>query len=261
MSTRSVAWPAGVPCWVDLTTSDVEGAKALYGAALGWEMNDLGASLGDWVTCSVTGRMAAGIGPSADGARPAWTVYIASDDALATAVAITENGGTILGGPGDAAELGRLLIATDPTGAVFGVWQAGSHIGASVVNEPGGLIWEDATVTDPDAARSFYGAVFGWRHEPLETAGAGYSTFSLADGVPLGGISGAVPPGHPPYWLAYFAVADTDATAVAVEAHGGKVLHPPRDSPFGRTAVFADASSAVFAVMQAGGEDQPDRFA
>ncbi|MGH9075494.1 MAG: VOC family protein, partial [Acidimicrobiales bacterium] len=70
MSTRSVAWPAGAPCWVDLATSDVEAAKALYGAALGWETADASG----FVACSVGDRVAAGIRPAPEGARPAWTI-------------------------------------------------------------------------------------------------------------------------------------------------------------------------------------------
>jgi predicted enzyme related to lactoylglutathione lyase len=63
-------------------------------------------------------------------------------DADETAAAVAEHGGAILLTPGDVGPLGRMAIATDPTGAVFGVWQAGMHI-AGLVNEPCGLTWED----------------------------------------------------------------------------------------------------------------------
>jgi len=36
MSTRTSRWPAGVPCWVDLATTDVAAARDFYGAVLGW---------------------------------------------------------------------------------------------------------------------------------------------------------------------------------------------------------------------------------
>jgi len=45
-------------------------------------------------------------------------------------------------GAGNVGPLGRMFIAADATGATFGVWQAGAHIGAGLVNEQGGLTWE-----------------------------------------------------------------------------------------------------------------------
>ena len=83
------------------------------------------------------------VGP-AEGDQPtAWTLYLASDDASATEAAVVERGGTVLMPAFDVGELGRMCIALDPSGAAFGVSQAGSHIGASLVDEPGGLAWED----------------------------------------------------------------------------------------------------------------------
>jgi hypothetical protein len=97
----------------------------------------------------------ASIGPLPTGAVPAWTVYLASDDADATADAVSAPGGPVLmgPGPGDVGPVGQMFVAADPAEAVFGVWQHGEHIGAGVVNEPGGLVWEDNAVPDPDAIR------------------------------------------------------------------------------------------------------------
>ena len=36
MSTRTDPWPAGTPCWVDLSVPDVEGAVAFYADVLGF---------------------------------------------------------------------------------------------------------------------------------------------------------------------------------------------------------------------------------
>lgn len=46
-----------------------------------------------------------------------------------------------------------MFIASEPTDAGFGVRQASWHIGAGLVNEPGGLMWEDLRSPDTDAAR------------------------------------------------------------------------------------------------------------
>src|SRR5659263_578098 len=89
-------------------------------------------------------------------------------------------------------------------------------------------------------------------------AGTDYTTFTGAEPYPLGGIGGVVP-GSPPHWLAYFAVADTDAAVAATERAGGTVVRAATDSPYSRSAVLADATRAVFAIIQTTGEGQPDR--
>jgi predicted enzyme related to lactoylglutathione lyase len=155
-----------------------------------------------------------------------------------------------------------MLVAADPAGAVFGVWQHGVHIGAGVVNEPGGLAWEDLRSTDPAAATAFYGSVFGWRTTPLELAGPDYGTFALpGDEAPMGGIGGLMgaPAGTPSHWLVYFAVADVDAAVAAAESAGGGVLTPPFDSPYGRMATLQDPAGAVFMLSRSDPAAQPDR--
>ena len=37
---KVTAYPNGIFCWVDLSTSDFEGAKAFYSQLFGWEADD-----------------------------------------------------------------------------------------------------------------------------------------------------------------------------------------------------------------------------
>jgi predicted enzyme related to lactoylglutathione lyase len=90
-------------------------------------------------------------------------VYFAADDADRAAAEVARLGGTVLLEPGDVGPLGRMFVAMDPTGAPFGVWQAGDHIGAGIVNEPGGFTWEDLHTTDPEGARAFFAGLFDLR--------------------------------------------------------------------------------------------------
>jgi predicted enzyme related to lactoylglutathione lyase len=78
--------------------------------------------------------------------------------------------------------------------------------------------------------------------------GMEYATFRTGD-RPLGGL-GPVQPGLPAGWTVCFAVASADGAATAVEAGGGKVLHPVEDSSFGRFAVLEDRWGAAFSVME-----------
>ena len=178
MTTRTTPWPPGVPCWTNLTARDVNAAQAFYGAVLGWSYGEPAEEFGGYVVATVDGFPAAGIAPEM-GAPLGWTVFIASDDLDKTAAAITENGGILVFPPDQVGPLGRMIVATDPSGATFGVWEHGEHIGAGVYNEPGGLTWEDLRSSDPDAARTFYAAVFGYETQRIHEAGPDYTTFSI----------------------------------------------------------------------------------
>jgi hypothetical protein len=257
MSTRTDPWPAGTPCWVDLSVPDVAGAVAFYSQVIGWTYVDTGADYGGYQIAQMDGRAAAGVGPVMQEGQPsAWTVYLASDDADATAKLIGEHGGTIFAGPMDIADNGRMLIAADPTGGVFGVWQQTGMVGSQLVEEPGAFIWDDVRLTDVDAGKRFYADVFGFGYAPLGAeAGDGppdYETFTVGErpGGGIGGMMGA-PPGTPSHWLAYFTVEDADAAFEAVADGGGTVLMAPEDTPFGRIGVAIDPFGAVFGLHAA----------
>ena len=252
MSTRTSPWPNGVPCWADVSATDVRASGAFYTAVLGWRVPEPEEQWGGYVTAEVDGQPVAGIGPVQDGAPPAWTPYLATDDVEGVAATASAHGGSVLAPVMDVGPLGRMAILADPSGAVVGLWQAGTMIGAGLVNEPGGLVWEDLRSTDPDTARSFYGALFGYEYEALEMAGPDYTTFQLpTEPHVLGGMGGlmGLPDGTPSHWLVYFAVADADAATAAAQRAGGTVVAPPMDTPFGRMSCLADLDGATFMVM------------
>jgi predicted enzyme related to lactoylglutathione lyase len=143
--------------------------------------------------------------------------------------------------------MGTMVIALDPQANPFGLWQAGMHTGVRIHNEPGALAWNEAAVDDPEAARAFYAAVFGFRYDEVPGAG-GYTTFTNTD-HPLGGLGGHEP-GSPKGWTTCFSVANTDEAVATVEANGGKVTMAPMDTEFGRFAVLEDPWGAPFSVMQ-----------
>lgn len=248
MSTRDTAWPAGTPCWVDYAARDIGAAQAFYGELLGWTFTDGQPEYGGYLTCLRHDLAAAGMMPTTDAAQPpGWTTYFAADDAAAVSSAITAGGGSILVPPMQVGAQGTMVLATDPAGMVFGLWQSGEHTGARLVNEPGGVVWNEEAVSDPDVARAFYGAVFGFRFEPVEGA-PGYTTFATAD-RPLGGLGG-LSEGVTPGWSTCFAVVSADEASSYAERAGGQVPTPPADMPYGRFAVLSDPWGAVFSVMQ-----------
>jgi predicted enzyme related to lactoylglutathione lyase len=188
-----------------------------------------------------------------EGQPPAWTSYISVEDADATAAAVKEAGGAVYAEPMEVMDLGKMAIFADPTGAVFGVWQPGTFPGAGLVNEPGALAWNELGTRDPDAAKAFYGAVFGWGFRDSDMGEMGTYTEWLNGEDSIGGmmdVSGRLPDEIPAHWLVYFAVESTDAALETVKSSGGGVSFGPIDIPAGRFAIVTDPHGAAFAVIQ-----------
>ncbi len=252
MTTRTEPWPAGTPNWVDLATTDREAAFAFYSQVLDWTVRDTGEDFGHYGMAEVDGQPTAGIAAKQDhDPMPArWTTYLATDDADATAAAIKTHGGTVYAGPFDVGAEGRMALALDPTGAEFGIWQSGNHIGYRHVNEPGGVVWNQLATGDLVAAKDFYTSVFGFTYSD-----AGEMTTIDGDGPggTVGGM-GALEPGNPdasPAWMVIFSVADADATAQRATAAGGTVAHGPVDSDWGRMATICDPQGVQFGIIGA----------
>jgi hypothetical protein len=211
--------------------------------------------LGGYRRAKKDGKDVAGVMPRMDDAQPTvWATYVSVEDAAATAAKVTAAGGGQISEPMDVAGLGTMAVFTDPTGAVFGIWQPGTFAGAELVNEYGSFGWSELGTRDIAAAREFYTAVFGWGHAEEESERAGTYTVWKAGEAMVGGMLdiGAVglPAEVPPHWLVYFTVEDTDAAVAKVKSGGGDVRMEPIDVPVGRFAVLADPHGAVFAVMQ-----------
>ena len=132
---------------------------------------------------------------------------------------------------------------------------------AAVTNQPGRLTWEDLRSGDPDTARTFYGALFGYRFDAMDGAPDDYTTFAQADEeAPLGGMGPFMGPDDtPPHWLCYFGVADAAAAVDAAQANGGAVVTPAFPSPFGMMAGITDPDGALFWIVETEGQDLPDR--
>jgi len=257
MVTRDTAWPPGTPCWVDLGVEDIPKARAFYSALFGWDIPEGPPEAGGYSVASIGGRPVAGIGPKGQEEAPcSWTTYLASEDADETAAKIKAAGGQVLVEPMDVMDVGRMMVAVDPGGAVFGVWQARAHTGAQVVNEPGSQIWNENLSRNYEGNKAFYGSVFDYHFGDIGADGMNYATLDL-DGRTVGGIGeiGTEQPAQTPAsWGTYFAVADTDGAVAKVTELGGSVIAPAWDSPYGRMAVVADDQGALFAVMSTAGE-------
>jgi uncharacterized protein len=258
--TRDTPWPDGTPSWVDLGSNDIPKAIAFYARQFGWVAEPGPPEMGGYAVATLGGRNVAGIGPimGPAGTPSTWTTYFAAADADAAAARITAAGGQLLAEPMDVMEQGRLVIAMDVTGAVFGVWQARNHTGAEVANVPGAFTWSEHMSRDFEGAKAFYAAVFGYEYGDMSSDGFSYATM-LINGQQVVGGMGAFPAGpgddQPAHWSVYFGTSDTDQAVAAATGNGGRVIRPAADSPYGRMAVVADPEGAVFSLISTPADD------
>jgi uncharacterized protein len=269
---------AGVPCWIDTSHPDPEAAVAFYRDLFGWDIEDVMPpdAEGSYSMARIGEGNVAAIGSVTEGAPPVatWNTYVWVDSADETAAKVADAGGQILVEPMDVFDAGRMAVFSDPEGAVFAVWEAKRHRGADVVNVAGSLNFNNLNTKDADAAKSFYGAVFGWGTmsmgdsaeawtlpgygDHLELLNPGTRERMGAMGAPGGFIDVVatitpLPDGHDevaPHWGVTFAVDDADATAEKAFALGGKILAPPFDAPWVRMTIIADPQGATFIASQ-----------
>ena len=250
MAERS-GYSPGTFSWADLSTSDVDGAKAFYGRLFGWDADDRPAGHSVYSMQTLGGRFVAAITGQAEAQRdagvpPMWSSYVTVDDIEAVAARVGELGGGLHASPFDVFDAGRMAVATDPQGAFFMLWQPREHFGAGLVNAPGSQCWNELGTSDLDGAASFYRELFGWSTQQFENNPEPYLLIEGADGR-NGGMRPAEP-GMPPFWLVYFAVADLDAALASVAELGGSLHAGPIDIGVAKIAIVGDPQGAVFAL-------------
>jgi predicted enzyme related to lactoylglutathione lyase len=113
---------------------------------------------------------------------------------------------------------------------------------------------------DPEGAKSFYGAVFGWQTSSFAMGDAemtmwhmpGYEGGEPMQPVPRDVVATMLPPNDaPPHWSVDFWVHDVDETAAKAAELGGSVVVPPYEPLSGfKQAVLADPAGASFSVSK-----------
>ena len=264
----------GVPCWIDTSQPDPDAAVTFYSGLFGWDFEDVMPpdSPGKYFVGRIRGGDVAAVGSQPEGSPPTavWNTYIWVDSADEAASKVLDAGGSVVMEPFDVMDAGRMAVFTDPEGAAFFVWQAKQHKGARIVNEPGSLNFNGLNTRDPERAKSFYGAVFGWQTlsldggaeawrlpgygEFLEQSNPGLRKRMAEMGAPEGFeevVAQLIPiavdqPDTPPHWSVTFAVDDADATAERAAELGGRVIVPPFDAPWVRMTFISDPQGAAF---------------
>jgi predicted enzyme related to lactoylglutathione lyase len=267
----------GVPCWVDTSQPDPEAALPFYSGLFGWQFEDVmpEGSEGKYFIGRIRAGDVAAVGSIPEAAPPMamWNTYVWVESADETAARARDAGGGVVMEPFDVMDAGRMAVLTDPEGAAFCVWQPKNHKGAKVVNEHGSLNFNGLATRDPEAAKAFYGAVFGWRTLALPAGvmwtlpGYGYHLEERSPGLreqmaEMGGPEGfidvvaALNPiadddsETPAHWSVTFAVDEADSAVAKVRELGGEVVAGPFNAPWARMAVIKDPQGATFIASQ-----------
>jgi uncharacterized protein len=114
---------------------------------------------------------------------------------------------------------------------------------------PGTFSWVDLSTTDQDAAKTFYGALFGWQADDRPIGDGSVYSMMQIDGHNVAAISGQPQQqrdaGVPPLWNSYVTVASADEAAQRAGELGGTVHAPAFDVlDAGRMAVIQDPQGA-----------------
>jgi hypothetical protein len=213
--------------------------------------------------------------------RAMWNTYFWVESADEVAPRVLDAGGSIVGEPFDLMKASRVAVFSDREGAAFSVWEARGHRGARLVNDPGALVFNGLNTRDVEAAKAFYGSVFGWSTSGLGAGADGWTLPGYGDwlerehhphlrqqmaaaGAPEGFenvVASIIPirddqPETPAHWSVTFATENADATAAKAIELGGEVLVPPFDAPWStdtytiRITVIADPQGATFSASQ-----------
>jgi uncharacterized protein len=250
------SYEQGTPNWVDLQTTDQPAAKAFYSGLFGWTYDDqpMSDDAGDAVysMAELGGQPVAAIAPqppelAAAGAPPMWNTYLAVDSVDDATAKVGPAGGQVAMEPFDVMDAGRMSFVLDPDGVPVALWQANEHIGATLVNEPGTLTWNELVTTDPSVT-SFYQQVLGLTTSTMDMGSGEYTLFE-AGGKQVSGVTPPPVQGVPDHWHVYFAVDDTDDATAKVAELGGTIVVEPFDTPAGRIALVTDPQGAAFSVI------------
>ena len=245
----------GTPIWIELNTTDIDGARRFYAGLFGWESEEPNQEFGGYVNFTRAGSLIAG-GMNMGGAE--WHVYLATEDATKTAEVAAASGAEVAQPVMDVGDMGRMAVLSDPGGARTGLWQAGRHPGFVTYAEPGAPSWFELHTSNFQGSLAFYRDVFGLESMVIsDTDEFRYAVLS-ASGQQVAGVaddSSHLAPGAS-YWRVYLWTEDVDASAAKVTELGGQVRRPAEDTPWGRLAEVSDPSGVVFS-LQAANDQMP----
>jgi hypothetical protein len=234
--------PAGTPCFIDLATTDADGAVSFYSNLFGWRTREEDTS--ERYTSALIGdQSAAGIFAERDGFPRGWILYLAAPDGD-VAAQVSAADGKIMNGPIDVGHDVTIWHVSTPGGAEFGLWRSSTPF-PFAYRVPGALTYAELFTAHGEATDVFLSAVFGLSGAQVGDGKTFDYTYWPTNWGRFGGQSDEA-------WSVYFQVPDgrdTDEVAARAVELGGAVTQEPADSPHGRLARFTDPQGIPFTVI------------
>lgn len=246
---------AGMPCWIELITTNLDRAREFYANLFDWEYETHSDPVsGEHVIALREGFPVASL-RAASGDQSQWRIYLAAAD-CAEKVAEAESHGAVQTVPlNTVPKIGRKAVLVGPSDAEFGLlepeesWQFD-------VGLPGTLMWAELVTIKAQTADTFFQELFGYTAEQFGTEHrSDYSVWYLGEESVLARVSmirDFITETTHPHWLLYLGVdaeIGTDELVRTAIANGGRVRVDPYDSSIGRMAVLRDPTGARFAVI------------
>jgi uncharacterized protein len=133
----------------------------------------------------------------------------------------------------------------------------------SFTDEPllGKAVWHDLITEDLDAARRFYGGLFGWSLESSTAAGGRDYVLARNGDIYVAGFVEAAPRDDGrkvSRWLPYISVSNVDSAVDRAVSAGGEAVVSPRNVGFGRVAAITDEEGAVVGLARSSIGDPDD---
>jgi hypothetical protein len=241
----------GIPCWMDMMTSDEAKTRAFYSELFGWTAGDGSPDFGGYFMFMRGDVPVAGcMNKMPEDTEPdEWTVYLDVEDARKTVEVATEAGSEVLIDAMDVADLGAMAVVTDAGGARVGLWQTNTFGGIGARAETGAQAWFELHTLNYDANVEFYKDVLGWdAHTMSDTPEFRYTTLGENENA-TAGIMDASGYASTSQWSVYISVEDTDASVAKAISLGGAEVQAAQDSPYGRLAEISDTTGCRIKLM------------
>lgn len=248
--------PLGAPCWVDLSTSDVDVIREFYCALFDWRAEEPSADFGGYFMFTRAGRPIAGaMGDTGEvRADNVWKPYFSTTDVERTLELALARGASMRAPVVAVGDLGRQAVIVDVAGATTGIWQPDTFPGFTTVYETGTPSFVAIDVHDYRRQVDFYREVFSW--SPVEEAVDGHHYAGLMDTDahrPLAGIGDeteSLAPGESPSWSVFWQCEDVESSVATVQSLGGTLVSGPERGGLGLVARVTDPCGAPFRLVQ-----------
>ncbi len=245
--------------WLDLETTDLEGAKRFYHALFGWDYRDYRANGIAYTVALADGRPVAGLErrPIVLGAESpsAWLLFFSARDVDADFRQAIGAHAQVGSEPADRPLRGREARLTDPEGATFALVNSSSGDPPDSPMPGAVAAWATPSLVarDPASESVFYQNLFGYAVEG-QPSEHGFGRISLSSAGRERAAVERLPFGSDdlrPQWIGYVRVQDLAATSQLAVKLGGRILVAPQGASDDKTAILADPSGAAFGVVQA----------